>query len=214
MGISGAGSDVAGDFCWALPEDVRDAMTLEDKATAGCKCMGINALDAESCNFPGIGEFYDPAVDEPEPVEPPPLRDPPPEPVLPERPSQPEDQSDSIAMAEFFDDIQAWEKEVQEIQEDYKSQVDAYQVEADLFRAESIAYQETLAEWNIARASAVEPAESIIHQFNQKVGWAFMDKSDPTSYRNQIAETWLAMIIINSVFIAGILILQRFKDGR
>jgi ABC-type multidrug transport system ATPase subunit len=214
MGTSGAGSDVAGDLCWSLPEDVRDAMTLDDKTANGCKCMGLNVLNPESCNFPGIGVFYDPAVDEPEPVEPPPLRDPPPEPILPERPNQPADQSDSVAMAEFFDEIQAWEKEVQEIQEAYKAQVEEYQVEADLYKTKAINYQESLAKWNIARASAVEPAESIIHSFNEKVGFSFMDKSDPAIFRSQITEAWLAMIVINSIFIAGILILQRFKDGR
>ena len=214
MGISGSGSDVAGDLCWSLPKDVRETMTLEDKSTNGCKCLGLNVLDAESCSFPGIGAFYDPAVDEPEPVEPPPLRDPPTEPILPERPSQPEDQSDSIAMAEFFDKIQAWEKDVQGIQETYKAQIDDYQVEADLYKTETIAFQESLAEWNIARASAFQPAENIIETFNGKVGWAFMDKSDPAAFRRKIGETWLAMLIINSVFIAGILILQKIKDGR
>lgn len=176
--------------------------------------MGVSVLDPESCSFPGIGKFYNAAIDEPSPVEPPPLGDPPPEPVLPERPVQPEDQSDSIAMAEFFDELEVWEAEVEEIQAGYKQEVDAYQADADVFKAESIAYQESLAEWNIARASAVEPAENTINQFRDVVGWSFMDKSDEAIFRYKIFETWFAMLVIISIFIAGILILQRVRDGR
>ena len=67
--ISGAGSDVAADACWALPEGVRDAMSLEDKTTQGCRCMGVNALHQASCDFPGLGSFYDPVIDQPRPSE-------------------------------------------------------------------------------------------------------------------------------------------------
>jgi hypothetical protein len=56
-------------------------------------------LKQENCNYPGLGEFYNPAIDQPPPVEPPPLGEPPPEPVLPERPVEPFDQSDNVAMA-------------------------------------------------------------------------------------------------------------------
>jgi ABC-type multidrug transport system ATPase subunit len=214
MGITGVTSDVAGDICWSLPEEARKAMTIEDKETNNCQCMGVSVLDPESCSFPGIGKFYNAAIDEPSPDEPPPLGNPPPEPVLPERPVQPEDQSDSIAMAEFFDELEVWEAEVQEIQAGYKQEVDAYQADADVFKAESIAYQESLAEWNIARASAVEPAENTINQFRDVVGWSFMDKSDEAIFRYKIFETWFAMLVIISIFIAGILILQRVRDGR
>jgi hypothetical protein len=31
MGITGPGSDIAADICWALPPDVRGAMTIDDK---------------------------------------------------------------------------------------------------------------------------------------------------------------------------------------
>jgi hypothetical protein len=117
-------------------------------------------------------------------------------------------------MAEFFDELEVWEAEVQEIQAGYKQEVDAYQADADVFKAESIAYQESLAEWNIARASAVEPAENTINQFRDVVGWSFMDKSDEAIFRYKIFETWFAMLVIISIFIAGILILQRVRDGR
>jgi ABC-type multidrug transport system ATPase subunit/predicted component of type VI protein secretion system len=63
VAISGAGSDVAGDACWQLPAEERDALTLEEKEARGCTCMGPNALDQASCNFPGLGQLDDPTLD-------------------------------------------------------------------------------------------------------------------------------------------------------
>ncbi len=70
MSVTGAASDVAADSCWDLPDEVRDELTLDDKAARGCRCMGLAALDPDSCNFPGLGAYYDPALDQPEPIEP------------------------------------------------------------------------------------------------------------------------------------------------
>ncbi len=42
--ITGPGSDVAADQCWALPEDVRASMTIDQKVENNCKCMGPNML--------------------------------------------------------------------------------------------------------------------------------------------------------------------------
>ena len=214
MGISGAGSDVAGDACWSLPEDQWSDWTLDDKADNNCPCMGISVLDGESCIFPGIGEYYDPAIEQSAPIPPHILGDPPPEPVLPERPVEPEDQSDTTAMFEFLNEFKAWETEAQEIQADYMSRVDAYQAEADLYKTETVSYQESLAEWNIARTSAVVRAENTIKEFNDIIGWSFMNKDDAPSFRTKIAQTWLAMIVIISIFIAGIFIIQKRKDSR
>jgi ABC-type multidrug transport system ATPase subunit len=70
MGITGPGSDVAADPCWALPEEEREELTNEDKEARACRCMGAQVFNQYSCEFPGLGQFYDPAIDEPEPVEP------------------------------------------------------------------------------------------------------------------------------------------------
>ncbi len=37
VSISGAGSDVAADSCWDLPEETRDALSLDEKAARGCR---------------------------------------------------------------------------------------------------------------------------------------------------------------------------------
>ncbi len=57
MAALGAGSDVAADVCWALPEDVRNSMSMDDKVAHGCNCMGVNVLREQSCNFPGMGKI-------------------------------------------------------------------------------------------------------------------------------------------------------------
>lgn len=105
MSVTGAGSDVAADTCWDLPEEVRDDLTLEDKAERGCGCMGLSALDQRSCDFPGIGAYYDPALDQSEPVE-------------PESPKQPSDQTDQEAMAKFLEELQTYQDEISAYQED------------------------------------------------------------------------------------------------
>ena len=122
-----------------MPKEARDALTLEDKEELGCNCMGLAMLNPDSCNFPSLGQFYDPLIDQPPPEEPPPLRPEPTEPVLPPRPVQPEDQSDSVAMAEYFDALQEWEDEATRIQDEYRAEVERYRADAEVYQAEVIA---------------------------------------------------------------------------
>ncbi|HEX9840751.1 MAG TPA: FHA domain-containing protein [Anaerolineales bacterium] len=212
MGITGPGSDIAADICWALPPDVRNAMTIEDKLANGCRCMGLNMLKEESCNYPGLGEFYNPAIEEPAPVEPAPLGPPPPEPVIPERPVQPIDQSDNVAMADFFVQLQAWETQATAIQEDYKKQIEAYQAQSEVYKSEAIAYQEELIKWQIAQASAVTPAEGVVDTFNTGFGWTYVDKENGPAYWGKIIFTWLVQSVIILVLFVAILFLQKRKD--
>lgn len=212
MSISGAGSDVAADVCWDLPEDVRKAMTIEDKLEYGCTCMGVEMLDQDSCDYPGLGLFYNPEIDEPPPVEPDPLPPPPPEPVLPERPVEPADQSDTVAMADFFTALQLWEGQATQIQEDYKRQIEAYQAQSEVYKSEVIAYQTELVNWQIAQASAVTPAESIIESFYVNFPWIFVDKEDSTAYWAKITKTWTVQSGIILILFVAILFLQKRKD--
>ncbi|HEX6269394.1 MAG TPA: FHA domain-containing protein [Anaerolineales bacterium] len=212
MSITGPGSDVAADICWALPSDVRKAMTIEDKLANGCRCMGLNMLKEESCNYPGLGEFYNPQIDQPPPVEPAPLPPPPPEPVIPERPVEPVDQSDNVAMADFFVQLQAWEQEATAIQEDYKRQIEAYQAQSEVYKSEAIAYQTELINWQIAQASAVTPAEGIIDTFYTGFGWTYVDKEDSQAYWGKLTRTWLMQSGIILILFVAILFLQKRKD--
>lgn len=213
MGITGVGSDVAADVCWDLPEAEREAMSIEDKSNFGCNCMGLNMLNPDNCSFPGLGEFYNPAIDQPPPEEPAALRPPPPEPTIPPRPVEPENQADQVAMAEFFAELKTWEAEVNQIQAQYKSDLESYQAEADVYKAEAISYQEALATWQIARAAAVEPAEGVVGQFNKDFGWTFVNKANQDAYLTKIGTTWVAQAGISVILFVAILFLQKRKDA-
>ncbi|RPJ24185.1 MAG: FHA domain-containing protein, partial [Chloroflexi bacterium] len=196
MSITGPGSDLAADVCWRLPPDVRAAMTLEDKRKNGCNCMGLDMLRQESCNFPGLGKFYDPAVDQPAPVEPAALPLPPPEPVLPERPVQPLDQSDNVAMADYFQKLQEWEAQATAIQDDYKQQIEAYQAQSEVYKSEVITYQTELAAWQVGQGSAVSPAEFAIGKYYTDLKWTVVNKNDNGAYFAKILKAWSVQLLI------------------
>jgi hypothetical protein len=63
----GHGKVLASDSCWQLPADQRQNLT-EDQKQSLCSCMGINIF--RTCNFPGVLQFYNPAVDQPAPAMP------------------------------------------------------------------------------------------------------------------------------------------------
>ena len=212
MSITGPGSDLGADICWALPPDVRAAMTLEDKKVNGCKCMGLNMLKEDSCNFPGLGKFYDPAVDQPPPVEPAPLPAPPPEPVLPERPVQPVDQSDNVAMADFFVKLQEWEGQVNTIQTDYKQQIEAYQAQSEVYKSEIITYQTELAAWQVGQGSSVSPAEFAVGKYYTDLKWTVVNKNDSGAYFAKVIKAWSVQFLIILILFGAILVLQKRKD--
>jgi hypothetical protein len=174
--------------------------------------MGLAMLKEENCNYPGLGEFYNPAIDQPPPVEPAPLGAPPPEPAIPERPVQPADQSDTVAMADFFTKIQEWEIQATAIQEDYKLQIEDYQAKSELYKSEIVAYQEELIKWQIAQASAVTPAEGIMDTFYTGIGWSFVDKENVPAYWAKIMVTWLVQLFIVTLLFVAIIYLQKRKD--
>jgi len=212
MSITGPGSDLAADVCWKLPPDVRAAMTLEDKRKNGCNCMGLDMLKQESCNFPGLGNFYDPAVDQPPPVEPEPLPPPPPEPVIPERPVQPLDQSDNVAMADYFQKLQEWEAEATTIQDGYKQQIEAYQAQSEVFKSRAITYQTELAAWQVGQGSAVSPAEFAVGKYYNDLKWTVVNKNDSGAYFAKIIKAWSVQFFIILILFVAILVLQKRKD--
>lgn len=57
--LSGYGQDVVTDRCWQMPVDRRNS--LSDDQKQGCTCMGVNIFS--KCSFPGIYEFYTPAIE-------------------------------------------------------------------------------------------------------------------------------------------------------
>jgi ABC-type multidrug transport system ATPase subunit len=213
VGISGLGSDVAADACWTgLTKEEREDLTLEQKEQLGCRCMGLNALREASCNFPGLGEFYDPAIDQPEPVEPASIGDPPAEPEVPPAPQQPANPSDQVAMAVYLQALQDYQKQVEVIQDAYRAEVTAYQEKADQYADDMRAYQEEKATWEINRNAAVGKAEGMIDTFYENFGWAFVDKNDSDAYWSRIMTVWGMQGLIILINFALILVFIYRKD--
>ena len=67
--LSDMGQDIAKDPCWiqVINED-KGLDDFDDEAKKKCPCMGESIF--KDCEFPGIGESYQPVVDEPEPTKP------------------------------------------------------------------------------------------------------------------------------------------------
>ena len=212
VATSGAGSAVAADACWSLPEALRQNLSLDDKQELGCSCMGLNALQQSSCDFPGLGQFYDPALEQAPPAAPAEVGDPPPEPELPPPPVEPADQADTVAVADYLTNLSQYQGNVEKIQNDYKTELENYQSRARVYQAEAIAYQQERAKYEIARNAAVGKAEGLIGQFQKDFAWTFADKSDRGAFLAAVASTWLAQAIIIGLFFAGTLVLMWRKD--
>jgi ABC-type multidrug transport system ATPase subunit/pSer/pThr/pTyr-binding forkhead associated (FHA) protein len=205
VSITGAASDLARDPCWKLPESERNKLTEDEKRARGCPCMGLSALDASSCSFPGLGDLYDPALSQPEPVAPQPVGTPPPEPVLPPRPESPAPSADQQTVGKFLQDLDAYQKQVDALQADYQKQVADYQTRADAFKAESETYQKALTNWNMNRSAAVNKAEGLLSRFQHDFGWAFVDKNDPGVFWPKMLTAWGAQIVIVTILFVVIL---------
>ncbi len=222
MGITGVGTDVAADACWQLEDEVQHQMDLDFK-NENCLCMGTNALRVDSCNYPGLGQFYNPVIDQPppgpceleEPVEP--TR--PPEPAIPPRPPEPEDQSDNLAMAKWREETLAWEEQAEGIRNGYRAELEAYEGELGRFREEAQTYQACVVaaessqvEQRIALEASVLPAEELIRQFYPGFGWTFVDKNNTVAYRTMILKTWAAQLVIILILFVLIMFLLKRKD--
>jgi hypothetical protein len=212
LGIVGVGSDVAADPCWQLDKDLRDAMNLDDKAYQQCRCMGVQMFNENTCNFPGIGDFYVDAIAEQSPAEPAPLADPPAEPDIPPAPSLPEDKYDQVKMVQYLNALSTYQNEVKAIQENYRNEMALYQVMGDVYQGEMSKYLEELARYNISRVSAVKGGEGTIEIVTEKYGWAWVNKNDPRIYGPWLFRTWFAQIEIVVVYFAIILVLIKRKD--
>ncbi len=212
MGITGVGSDVAADACWALPEELRDSMTIDDKEFNGCRCMGRSVFDPDRCHFPGVGQFYDPALDQPEPEEPLPLGDPPPTPAFPPPPTEPREGADVLDLTEYLEALRIYQEETDRIRADYELRIEAHQSQAEVFQAEFKASQEELIDWQMQRNAAVGAAEGLIDGLTQEFGWTFVNKNDAGQYWSRIFTAWFAQVVISSALFLLILFFIKRKD--
>jgi hypothetical protein len=230
MAATGSGSDVAADACWQLPDPDRERLlgsSIDAKGDFGCTCMGLGVLDPASCNYPGLGKNVlkeiPPPPEEPVLINPTPLRPEPTAPELPTEPQRPADETDTVAIAEYLDALEAYQAEVQEIQSAFQADLAAYRAEAAVFQSETVAFETARAEYLEARArweaenqaaiaEAVIPAEQTIAQAERDFGWLFVNKNNPEEYWGTITKTWLAQSSIIGLLFFLILILQKRKD--
>jgi hypothetical protein len=214
MAISGAGSDVAGDACWTdLSAEEREALTREYK-DENCDCMGANTVREASCNFPGAGDYYDAAIDAPDPVRPIDPGDAPPSPDFPDPPETPENLADPQALQDYFDALDAYNEEVDAIRADYEEEVDAYQALVDAYKEDINVFQDEMTALETDRATAIGSAEALIDRFYVNYGWTFVDKLNRREYLGTLLQTWVAQSIIITVLFVGTIIAQRRQDVR
>jgi hypothetical protein len=212
-GLTGMGSDVASDPCWKLTKNERELMSLDQKTVFGCKCMGLAVFDPDSCNFPGVGQFYKPEVDQPAPVEPAALGPEPTEPVIPPAPAPPADQNDKVAMVQYMNALQSYQDDVKAIQDQFRSEMNLYRSQADLYTAQMKEYQTAKISYETARSKAVSSAEALIKGSVDKIGWAFVNIRDMNTLITWITRTWTAQLIIIGVFFMLILVFIKRKDA-
>jgi ABC-type multidrug transport system ATPase subunit/pSer/pThr/pTyr-binding forkhead associated (FHA) protein len=225
VGLTGMGSDVASDPCWKLSEDERDLMSLEQKTAFGCKCMGLAVFDPNSCNFPGVGQFYTTEIDQSAPVEPAALGPEPAEPVIPPAPEPPADQNDhlapeppadqndQVAMVQYMNALKSYQDEVQVIQNQFRSEMDLYRSQADLYTAQMKDYQTAKISYDAARSTAVSSAEALINGNIDMMGWTFVNIRDIENLITWTTKTWIAQMIIISVYFVLILVFIKRKDA-
>ncbi len=211
IAISGAGSDPAADSCWQLPDAEQDHLSLDQK-NAQCKCMGENALHQSSCNFPGLGEYYNAAIDQQDPVKPVDPGPQPAEPTLPTAPAQPADPNNLQMLQLYLSDLTAYNTQVSQIQNDYKTSMNAWQQQQEDYKTQIETYQNDLSELVIKRAIAVGSAEATIRRFKDDYGWTFVNKNDRPAYLRTLVTTWAAQSIISLILFIGVVILQKRRD--
>jgi ABC-type multidrug transport system ATPase subunit/pSer/pThr/pTyr-binding forkhead associated (FHA) protein len=211
IAISGAGSDPAGDSCWQLTQAEQDNLTLDQK-NAQCSCMGENALHQDSCNFPGLGKYYNAAIDEkdpPKPVEPGPQ---PNEPAFPPQPVQPADPNNLQMLQVYLSNLTHYNEQVSQIRDQYKGELAAWQQQQEDYKTQLETYQKDLTDLEVKRAIAVGSAESTIRRYKDDYGWTFINKNDRPVYIKTLVTTWAAQIVIILVLLIGVVILQKRAD--
>ena len=173
IGISGAGSDVDRDACWDLSKEEQDELTLDEKDLQ-CNCMGKNALHEESCGFPGLGEYYDEAIDQSDPVKPVDPGAEPAAPVFPPEPAQPADPNNLLALQLYLQELTEYNERVSHLRDEYEKEIDTWREAQETYKDQLETYQEDLTDLEVKRAIAIGSAESSIRRFKDDYGWTFV----------------------------------------
>ena len=131
---------------------------------------------------------------------------------MPPPPEKPANQADSMAIAQYMNALQAYQKEVEIIQADYRNQMELYESQGKLYQAEMTNYQEDYTKWSAARSGAVKSAESLIENITKEFGWAYVDKHDTAGFSAWLRKVWISQLMIVLVYFLLILFLIKRKD--
>jgi len=126
-----------------------------------------------------VGAYYEPELNQEEPVKPPPLREKPPEPELPEAPEPPEDRTNQVAMVQYLNALDSYQQEAERIQNDYRNEMLLYEADAKVFESEMTEYQEELTNYNVVREGSVKGAEALMDSTYEQFGYGYVNKDDP-----------------------------------
>ncbi len=124
----------------------------------------------------------------------------------------PEDEYDQVKMVQYLNALSDYQNTVKAIQENFRNEMDLYQVRSDVYKGEMTNYLEELARYNISRVSAVKGGEGIIEGVTEKYGWAWVYKDDPEIYNPWLFKTWFSQGVIMVVYFVIILVLIKRKD--
>ena len=174
--------------------------------------MGENALHEDSCNFPGLGKFYDQAIDQSDPIKPvePGLK--PQEPVLPQKPADPKNPNSISELQMYLGELNKYNEDASKLQDDYKERMNVWQDEQENYKNLIETYQKDLTELEVKRALAIGSAEATIQRYKDDYGWTFLDKENRGKYLGTIIKTWIAQLIIIAIVFTGTVIMQKRRD--
>ncbi|MCX6081928.1 MAG: FHA domain-containing protein [Chloroflexi bacterium] len=212
IAIGGAGSDVAADSCWALPKDKQDDLTLDQKNT-DCTCMGENALRESSCNFPGLGKYYDVAIDTLDPAKPKEPGAQPAEPKFPDPPAKPADVNNVLMLQKYLSDLDTYTKGIDVQRSNYQTQIDDWKKEQDSYKTAIETYQKDLTDLEVKRAIGVGSAEATIRRYKDDYGWTFINKQARAAYMDTLYQAWGASLLIILILFVGTIVLQKRHDN-
>jgi hypothetical protein len=210
VNISGIGKDLMEDPCWQFvdfnnkqPSDLTD----EQKASLGCKCMGV--LVFTHCQFPGIRnpKFYtteaQSAIVSPRPIEPgQPTPYPSPTPYATFTPLPPP--SDPGLMQQYQNDREKQGKEYADLRLQQGNDYGKLRTQqGDEYAQAMKAYGNEREKWQRERVRAISSAESTIN--------AVWDKNI-TAFKGDAYSRWFVMCVIVLVEFGLLIVFQKRKD--
>ena len=220
VNITGFGKPLVEDPCWdGLPKFGEEgqmgwndylSLSNEEKATAGCTCMGPRIFTGPCSRFPGIlnDDYYSEeakqALAQPEPVQPE-QPTPYPSPTPYPTPSPLPTPSNPADFEAYMDDMQDQGDAYQDRREEQgRVYQDLREDQGDEYQAAMEAYSDEFADWQQTREQAIGGAEGLLKAMFETYGPLF---------RGHYATRWVNLSAIIAVTVVLIIASQKRKDA-